>query len=124
MSKDLKTPGNGLGRRDGRDGRGRHPALYDVLIVGGGPAGLSAALVLGRCRRRVLVIDSGRPRNYAARAMHGSLGRDGIAPREFLKMGRDEAARYGVEFLDAVVDSARGLSRGDPSAAPTRFEVV
>src|SRR4051812_31980462 len=124
MSKDPKTPGNGLGRRDGRDGRGRHPALYDVLIVGGGPAGLSAALVLGRCRRRVLVVDSGRPRNEAARAIHGYLGRDGISPREFLRLARDEVARYGVELLYAEVDSAQGPSSGVRPVKPTSFEVV
>ena len=53
---------------------------YDAIIVGGGPAGLSAALVLGRCRRSVLVIDAGRPRNYAALRMHNYLSRDGIEP--------------------------------------------
>src|SRR5437763_5048054 len=114
MSKDPKNPENGLGRRDGRDGRGRHPAQYDVLIVGGGPAGLSAALVLGRCRRRVLVLDSGRPRNAAARAMHGYLSRDGIAPRRFLEMGRREGAAYGVECLDAEGESARPVPPDDP----------
>src|SRR4051794_29430985 len=124
MPKDAKPPGNGSAVHDGGDGRGRHPALYDVLIVGGGPAGLSAALVLGRCRRRVLVVDSGRPRNAAARAMHGYLSRDGIHPRELLRLGRAEVDRYGVEVLDAEVDTARGLS---PSEAPdprASFEVV
>src|SRR3954469_1440935 len=124
MPKDAKTPGNGAVRHNGRDGRGRHPAPYDVLIVGGGPAGLSAALVLGRCRRRVLVVDSGRPRNAAARAMHGYLSRDGIRPRELLRLGRAEVDRYGVEILDAEVDTAHGLS---PSEAPdprASFEIV
>ena len=58
--------------------------MYNVIIVGAGPAGLSAALMLGRCRRRVLVIDSGQPRNAASRAMHGFLSRDGMPPFEFL----------------------------------------
>src|SRR3982750_3647419 len=120
MPKDAKTPGDGEVRHNGRDGRGRHPTPYDVLIVGGGPAGLSAALVLGRCRRRVLVVDSGQPRNEAARALHGYLGRDGIHPREFLTLGRAEVERYGVEVLNAEVDSARGLAPGegpDPRAS-------
>src|SRR5438270_3342178 len=124
MSKDPKSPGNGLGRRNGRDGRGRHPALYDVLIVGGGPAGLSAARLLGRCRRRVLVVDSGRPRNERARAAHGYLGRDGIPPRELLRLGREEAGRYGVEFLDAEVDSARGPGPDEATGSMAPFELV
>src|SRR3954451_7985080 len=107
MPKDAKTPGDGEVRHNGRDGRRRHTDLYDVLIVGGGPAGLSAALELGRCRRRVLVVDSGRPRNAAARALHGYLSRDGIHPRELLRLGRAEVDRYGVEVLDAEVDTAR-----------------
>src|SRR4051794_2673555 len=124
MPKDAKTPGNAAVRHDGRDGRGRHPAPYDVLIVGGGPAGLSAALMLGRCRRRVLVVDSGRPRNAAARAMHGYLSRDGIRPRELLRLGRAELDRYGVEVLDAEVDSARGVAPGEAADPRASFEVV
>src|SRR5688572_15385288 len=67
---------------------------YDVVIVGGGPAGLSTALMLGRCRRKTLVCDSGRYRNRAARALHGYLSRDGIDPGEFLNIARGEIARY------------------------------
>jgi thioredoxin reductase len=67
---------------------------YDVVIVGAGPAGLSAALVLGRCRRSVLVCDAGKPRNWAAHALHGYLTRDGIAPAEFRAIGRRELQRY------------------------------
>lgn len=77
---------------------------YDVVIVGAGPAGLSAALILGRCRRRVLICDTGRPRNAASHALHGFLTRDCIAPLEFLKIGREELQRYQtVEFLEAEV---------------------
>ena len=64
--------------------------MYDVVNVGAGPAGLSAALMLGRCRRRVLLCDTGRPRNAASRAMHGFLTRDGIPPREFLSIAREQ----------------------------------
>src|SRR5690242_19410688 len=78
---------------------------YDVAIVGGGAAGLSAALVLGRARRRVVVIDAGEPRNAPAAHMHGFLSRDGMAPHELLRLGRDEAAGYGVEFVSARVAS-------------------
>ena len=67
---------------------------YDVVIVGAGPAGLSAALILGRCRRSVLVCDSGKPRNWASQALHGYLPRDGIAAAEFRAIGRRELVRY------------------------------
>lgn len=81
--------------------------MYDVIIVGGGPAGLSAALVLGRCRRRVLVCDSGRPRNGSAAAVHGYLTRDGIDPAEFRRIGREQLAPYAtVEFLRGEVADA------------------
>lgn len=80
---------------------------YDVIIVGGGPAGLSAALMLGRCRRRVIVCDAGRPRNRMARQMHGYLSRDGIQPLDLLRLGREEIARYGVEFRNVLVADAR-----------------
>jgi thioredoxin reductase len=68
--------------------------MYDVIIVGAGPAGLSAALILGRCRRRVLVCDSGRPRNAASHAMHGFLTRDGVNPHEFLRLSREQLRQY------------------------------
>jgi thioredoxin reductase len=67
---------------------------YDVVIVGAGPAGLSAALVLGRCRRTVLVCDTGKPRNKASHALHGYLTRDGIDPAEFLAIGRRDLEPY------------------------------
>ena len=81
--------------------------MYDVIIVGAGPAGLSAALVLGRCRRRVLVCDSGRPRNAASQALHGYLTRDGIAPVELLRIGRDQLRQYDtIDWQDAEVVEA------------------
>src|SRR5688572_24902374 len=79
---------------------------WETIVVGAGPAGLSAALTLGRARRRVLVIDSGAPRNFAAREMHGVLGHDGLDPAELRARGRDEIARYGIEVREAEVDEA------------------
>jgi thioredoxin reductase len=90
-------------------------SLYDVAIIGGGPAGLSAALLLGRSRRRVIVIDHGHPRNYAAKAVHGYLGLDGIAPLELRQRGRDQCAEYGVDFLDSEVLKARRCNSGTSS---------
>src|SRR5262245_66208896 len=80
--------------------------MYDVVVVGGGPAGLSAALMLGRCRRRVLVCDVGEPRNRRSRALHGYLTRDGIVPAEFNELGRRELAQYGIEVRCAGVTGA------------------
>ncbi|MEU9052488.1 NAD(P)/FAD-dependent oxidoreductase [Streptomyces sp. NPDC048384] len=82
---------------------------YEVIVVGGGAAGLSAALVLGRARRRTLVVDAGEPRNAPAAHMQGYLARDGMSPAEFLAVGREEIARYGVELVrDTAVDVTRG----------------
>ncbi len=76
---------------------------FDVVIVGGGVAGLSAALVLGRARRKVAVIDGGTPRNAPAAHAQGFLTRDGIPPKELLQIGREEVRGYGVEIIDDVV---------------------
>lgn len=82
---------------------------YEVVVVGGGAAGLSAALVLGRARRRTLVVDAGEPRNAPAAHMQGYLSRDGMPPAEFLAVGREEIARYGVDLVrDRAVDVERG----------------
>jgi len=84
------------------------PQTYDVVIVGAGPAGLSAALVLGRCRRSVLVCDTGNPRNAASHALHGYLTRDGIDPKEFRAIGRRELERYDtVELRNVGVTAAK-----------------
>lgn len=83
---------------------------WDVVIAGAGPAGLSAALVLGRCRRRVLLCDAGTPRNRATGAMNGFPGHDGIAPAEFRDRVHRELDRYpGVRFLACAVADAQTL---------------
>jgi thioredoxin reductase len=85
--------------------------MYDVVIVGGGAAGLSAALVLGRARRRVAVVDAGEPRNAPAAALHGFLSRDGMAPADLLAEGRREVTGYGVEVIeDRVVAAEPGFA--------------
>ena len=91
--------------------------LYDVVVVGGGAAGLSAALVLGRARRRVAVVDAGSPRNAPAAHMQGFLSRDGLPPGELLALGREEVERYGVEIL-------RGSAGEIVSDGASRFRVV
>lgn len=79
---------------------------FDVAIVGGGPAGLSAALVLARCRRRVLVCDEGHPRNEASRAVHNFFTREGTPPDELLRIGRAQLRGYDVELRDVAVRAA------------------
>jgi thioredoxin reductase len=76
----------------------------DVVVVGGGAAGLSAALVLARARRTVAVVDAGGPRNAPAAHMHGFLSRDGMSPRDLVAAGRVEVAGYGGSLIDTVVD--------------------
>ena len=68
--------------------------LYDCIIVGGGPAGLSAALTLGRSCRKTLIIDNENPRNHVTCKSHGYLTRDGISPIEFRKIAHQELAGY------------------------------
>lgn len=86
---------------------------FDVVIAGAGPAGLSAALVLGRARRRVLLCDTGTPRSWASKEMHAYLSRDGMSPQEFLALGRREVRRYpGVRYLPQEVCTARRVRDG------------
>jgi thioredoxin reductase len=87
-------------------------AKYDVVIVGGGAAGLSGALALVRFRRTVLVVDDGTPRNAPAEGVHNYLTRDGTPPGELLAAGRAEVTGYGGEFAAGVVTSAQPLSGG------------
>jgi thioredoxin reductase len=81
---------------------------YDAIVIGGGPAGLSGAVALGRALRSVLVIDSGAPRNAPAEGIHNFLTRDGMPPAEFLAAGREEVRRYGGSIVDGEVTAARG----------------
>jgi len=76
---------------------------YDVAVIGGSAAGLSAALVLSRARRKVLVVDGGRPRNAPADHLQGFLSRDGLPPAELLAIGREEVRGYGAELLAGTV---------------------
>ncbi|MFD3991345.1 NAD(P)/FAD-dependent oxidoreductase [Streptomyces sp. NPDC058583] len=79
---------------------------YEAVVVGGGAAGLSAALVLGRSRRRTLVVDAGEPRNAPTAHMQGVLSRDGMNPADYLAAGRAEIAGYGVELRTGEVTGA------------------
>ncbi|MEV4755103.1 NAD(P)/FAD-dependent oxidoreductase [Micromonospora sp. NPDC049559] len=80
---------------------------YDVVVVGGGVAGLSGALALARARRRVLVVDAGAPRNAPADGVHNFLTRDGVAPAQLLAAGRAEVAGYGGQTVTGTVTAAR-----------------
>ncbi|MFE7636151.1 NAD(P)/FAD-dependent oxidoreductase [Kitasatospora sp. NPDC057518] len=98
----------------------RESERYDVVVVGAGAAGLNAALVLGRARRRVAVVDAGEPRNAPAAHMHGYLSRDGMPPAALLAVGREEVARYGADLIDARVEHIEpaGAHAGAGPAGP------
>jgi 2-polyprenyl-6-methoxyphenol hydroxylase-like FAD-dependent oxidoreductase len=90
--------------------------MDDVIIVGGGPAGLSAALVLGRCRRKVLIFDDDKPRNARSTGVHGFLGHNGMAPARLREVARAELAPYDIDFRHAHVARAARDEQG--------FEIV
>jgi thioredoxin reductase len=92
---------------------------YDVVVVGGGAAGLSAALVLARARRRVAVVDAGRPRNAPAAHMHGFLGSDGRPPSELLSSGRHEVGGYGGHLISGTVTGITPSAGDRPCFAVT-----
>lgn len=104
--------------------------VFDVAIVGGGPAGLSAALVLGRCRRRVLLCDAGEPRNARSRELHGFVTRDGIPPLDLLRAGREELRAYGIEFRAVAVTGIDRTAHGfdvtlsDATRLPARAVLI
>jgi thioredoxin reductase len=86
---------------------------YDVIVVGAGSAGLSAALTLGRCRRRVLLADGGAPRNEPSPAVHGFLTRDGLRPARLLALGREQLAPYPtVEVRELKITMLHRLAHG------------
>lgn len=95
---------------------------YDVVVVGGGAAGLSAAVTLGRALRSVVVIDAGQPRNAPAAGVHGFLSRDGINPTELLELGRSEALQYGADIVAGVAVGARSTANPTDGSEVT-FEV-
>ncbi|MEH0823816.1 MULTISPECIES: methyltransferase domain-containing protein [unclassified Micromonospora] len=97
----------------------REQRIYDVVVVGGGAAGLSGALTLGRSRRSVLVVDGGAPRNAPAGHVHNYLTSEGVTPAELYKTGRAEVAGYGVEVVDGTVTGAQRIE--GPGGA--RFDV-
>jgi thioredoxin reductase/SAM-dependent methyltransferase len=103
---------------------------WDVIVVGGGAAGLSAALMLGRARRRVLVIDAGEPRNRFAAHMHGALGNEGVDPADLVRRGREELSAYDVTLRAGSVERVENVDDGlvvrlgDGEAVPTRALVA
>lgn len=104
---------------------------YDAIVVGGSFAGLSAAMQLARARRRILLIDAGRPRNRFAAASHGFLGQDGVAPAQIMREGLTQLARYpNVDFVNAEALSAKqeeaglGLTLSDGSQVRARKLVL
>ncbi|MFI8569684.1 NAD(P)/FAD-dependent oxidoreductase [Rhodococcus sp. NPDC078407] len=89
-----------------------HHTQADVIIVGGGVAGLSAAVALGRSRRSVVLVDAGDPRNAPAAHSHNYLTRDGESPLELIRLGRDEARHYGANIIEGTAQSATRTESG------------
>ncbi|GAA3568221.1 NAD(P)/FAD-dependent oxidoreductase [Microlunatus spumicola] len=100
-----------------------HPAAYDVLVVGGGPAGLAAAVALARSLRSVLVVDAGRPRNATAAGIHNYLGRENVSPAELLADGRDTLTSYGGRVETGEVTRLERLGQ-EPSQPWFRAELA
>jgi thioredoxin reductase len=138
MSASLFHPPAGTSLRPGRRTRASHPRrthapvrqpVLDAVIVGGGPAGLSAALVLGRARKRVLVLDTGRPANAASQAVGGLLAQGGVAPTELRRAGRAQLSEHPtVEVREgaalAAEPAAEGLGVTLDRGAPIRTRAL
>ena len=86
--------------------------IYDCIIVGGGPAGLNAAVVLGRCRRKVLLFDTGTYRNRYSHGMHNYLTRDDIVPTDFLEICHKELEKYSVQKINKTIANAKKNQEG------------
>lgn len=100
------------GRRTFDDMPHDTPQAIDVVVIGGGAAGLAAALQLARSRRSVVVVDAGEPRNAPAAHMHGYLGHDGLSPAELLALGREEVRSYGATIVDGAATTLAGGDDG------------
>jgi thioredoxin reductase len=103
--------------------------LYDCIVVGAGPAGLSAALLLARYRRRILTFHNSSPRNLYSHGVHGFLGHDGILPSELLARGRDEVTKYAglviegcVTLAERIGDEHFRVTTGDGQTVTQTFE--
>jgi thioredoxin reductase len=88
------------------------PHIVECAVIGGSVAGLSAALVLGRSRRRTVLIDAGAPINETVDHSHGFLTRDGAAPHELVAIGRQQLEPYGVELVDGIVTDLGRVAGG------------
>ena len=98
--------------------------LFDCAIIGGGPAGLNAALILGRARRNVILLDNNTPRNAVTQESHGFITRDGIKPKEFREIAHEELSRYpSVTYAKIEVTSVIKNKNQNNNNGPS-FELV
>ncbi|WP_082475169.1 bifunctional NAD(P)/FAD-dependent oxidoreductase/class I SAM-dependent methyltransferase [Frigoribacterium sp. Leaf263] len=109
-STDHSRPADG--REHGHEHGPEHEHEHDAVVIGGGAAGLSAALTLARARRDVVVVDAGEPRNAPAEGVHGFLGLDGVSPLELVRRGRAEVESYGGVVVDGTATDVRRTGRG------------